>query len=92
MIFDEVQSGAGRTGTFWAFEGYGVKPDIVTAAKGIGSGVPISACMATDEVAAVYKPGDHGTTFGANPLCSALGYAVCKKIREPGIMEAVTKK
>ena len=92
LILDEVQSGAGRTGTFWAFERYGIEPDIVTAAKGIGSGVPISACMATDEVADAFKPGDHGTTFGANPLCCAVGYAVCKKIREPGFLEAVNKK
>lgn len=92
LILDEVQSGAGRTGTFWAFERYGIEPDIVTAAKGIGSGVPISACMATDKVADAFKPGDHGTTFGANPLCCAVGYAVCKKIREPGFLEAVNKK
>ena len=92
LIFDEVQSGAGRTGTFWAFEGYGVKPDIVTAAKGIGAGIPVSACMATDEVASAYKPGDHGTTFGANLLSCAVGYAVCKKIREPGFMDAVREK
>lgn len=92
LIFDEVQSGAGRTGAFWAFEGYGVKPDIVTAAKGIGAGIPVSACMATDEVASAYKPGDHGTTFGANLLSCAVGYAVCKKIREPGFMDAVREK
>ena len=89
LIFDEVQTGAARSGTFWAFEQYGVKPDIVSAAKGIGGGFPVSACMATDEVAAAWKPGDHGTTFGANPLACAVGYAVCTKLREPGFMEAV---
>ncbi len=92
FILDEVQTGAGRTGKFWAFEHYGVKPDIVTSAKGIGGGVPISACMATAEVASAFVPGDHGTTFGAQPLVTGVGYAVCKKIREPGFMDEVTEK
>lgn len=89
LIFDEVQTGAARTGKFWAFEHYGVKPDIVTSAKGIGGGFPVAACMATGEVAEAWKPGDHGTTFGANPLACAVGYAVCTKLREPGFMEHV---
>ncbi len=92
LIFDEVQTGAGRTGKFWAFENYGIEPDIVSAAKGIGGGFPISACLATDEVAEAWTPGDHGTTFGSSPLACAVGYAVCKKIREPGFMEDVTRK
>lgn len=90
LILDEVQTGAGRTGKFWAFEHYGVTPDIVTAAKGIGGGIPVSACMATDEVASAFVPGDHGTTFGAQPLATGVGYAVIKKIREDGFMENVT--
>ena len=92
LILDEVQTGAGRTGKFWAFEHYGIEPDVVSAAKGIGGGFPISACLATDEVAEAWTPGDHGTTFGSAPLACAVGYAVCKKIREPGFMEDVTRK
>lgn len=92
LILDEVQTGAGRTGKFWAFEHYGIEPDVVSAAKGIGGGYPISACLATDEVAEAWTPGDHGTTFGSAPLACAVGYAVCKKIREPGFMEDVARK
>lgn len=92
LILDEVQTGAARTGKFWAFEHYGIAPDIVTAAKGIGGGVPVSACIATESVASAFVPGDHGTTFGANPLVTAVGYAVCKKLREEGFMEEVTAK
>ncbi|MBO7156668.1 MAG: aspartate aminotransferase family protein [Clostridia bacterium] len=92
LIFDEVQTGAARTGKFWAFENYGVEPDILTCAKGIGGGVPISACLATDEVANAFVPGDHGTTFGAQPLVTGVGYAVCKKLREDGFMDEVAAK
>ncbi|MBQ9115090.1 MAG: aspartate aminotransferase family protein [Clostridia bacterium] len=92
LILDEVQTGAGRTGKFWAFEHYGVTPDIVTCAKGIGGGVPVSACMATENVANAFMPGDHGTTFGAQPLVTGVGYAVCKKIREDGFLEEVDFK
>ncbi len=92
LILDEVQTGAGRTGKFWAFEHYGITPDIITCAKGIGGGVPVSACLATENVANAFVPGDHGTTFGAQPLVTAVGYAVCSKIREEGFMEEVASK
>lgn len=92
LILDEVQTGAGRTGKFWAYEHYGIEPDVITCAKGIGGGIPISACIATEEVAKAFVPGDHGTTFGAQPLATAVGYAVCKKIREDGFMDDVAKK
>lgn len=92
LILDEVQTGAGRTGKFWAFEHYGVTPDIVTCAKGIGGGVPVAACMATENVANAFMPGDHGTTFGAQPLVTGVGYAVCKKIREDGFLDEVAFK
>ena len=92
LILDEVQTGAGRTGKFWAFEHYGITPDIITCAKGIGGGVPISACLATEKVAEAFVPGDHGTTFGAQPLVTAVGYAVCSKIREDGFMKDVASK
>lgn len=92
LILDEVQTGAGRTGKFWAFEHYGVTPDIVTSAKGIGGGVPVAACMATENVANAFVPGDHGTTFGSQPLVTGVGYAVCKKIREDGFLDEVAFK
>lgn len=74
FIVDEVQTGIGRTGKFFAFEHYGIEPDIVTCAKALGGGVPISAILAKDFVASAFTPGDHGTTFGGNPLstCAAL--------------------
>lgn len=70
FIVDEVQTGIGRTGKFFAFEHYGIEPDIVTSAKALGGGVPISAILAKDFVASAFTPGDHGTTFGGNPLCT----------------------
>ena len=76
LIFDEIQSGMGRTGTFLACQGYGVKADIVTLAKGLAGGVPIGAFMATEKVAAAFAPGDHGSTFGGNPLACAAALAV----------------
>ncbi|MDR0696453.1 MAG: aspartate aminotransferase family protein [Christensenellaceae bacterium] len=92
LIIDEIQTGGGRTGALWAFTKYGIKPDIVTAAKGIGGGLPIGVCMATAEVASCFKPGDHGTTFGGSPLVCAASYAVISKILEPGFMESVVEK
>jgi len=89
LIFDEIQSGMGRTGTMFACQQYGVKPDIMTVAKGLGGGVPIGAFMATDEVANVFSHGDHGTTFGGNPLVCAAGNAVLAAIAEEGILSNV---
>ena len=77
LILDEVQTGVGRIGTLFAYEQFGIEPDIMTLAKGLGSGVPIGAILAKDE-AAVFEPGDHGTTFGGNPLASAAAYATLK--------------
>ena len=76
LIFDEIQSGMGRTGSFLACQGYGVKADIVTLAKGLAGGVPIGAFMATEKVAAAFAPGDHGSIFGGNPLACAAALAV----------------
>lgn len=72
LIFDEIQAGMGRTGKVWAYEHYGVPPDILTTAKGLGTGLPIGACLAREEVAAAFTPGTHGTTFGGNPLVCAV--------------------
>ncbi|MDR3216677.1 MAG: aspartate aminotransferase family protein [Clostridiaceae bacterium] len=92
LIIDEIQTGGGRTGKFWAFEHFGVDPDIITAAKAIGGGFPISACLATDEVAAAFVPGDHGTTFGAAPLACGVSLAVVKEIRYGGLLENAEKR
>jgi acetylornithine/N-succinyldiaminopimelate aminotransferase len=71
LILDEIQCGMGRTGTMFAYEQLGVKPDIVTCAKALGCGVPVGAFAATEKVAAAFEPGDHGTTYGGNPFVTA---------------------
>ncbi|MBO0748523.1 MAG: aminotransferase class III-fold pyridoxal phosphate-dependent enzyme, partial [Acidimicrobiaceae bacterium] len=76
MIVDEVQTGLGRTGEWFGFQHYGVVPDVVTVAKALGNGVPIGACWARDEVADAFVPGDHGTTFGGQPLAASAARAV----------------
>ena len=75
LVFDEVQTGLGRTGPLFAFQDASVRPDILTLGKGLGAGVPISALLATRE-AACFEEGDHGSTFGGNPLCCAVALAV----------------
>jgi len=77
LILDEIQTGLGRTGTLFAYEQYGIEPDIMTLAKGLASGVPIGAILAKDG-ASVFVPGEHGSTFGGNPLACAAGYATLK--------------
>jgi predicted acetylornithine/succinylornithine family transaminase len=79
LILDEVQSGMGRTGTLWAYEGYGVEPDVMTLAKGLAGGLPIGACLCKAD-ADVFVPGDHGSTFAGNPLVCAAGTAVLKEV------------
>ncbi|MBQ1335515.1 MAG: acetylornithine transaminase [Selenomonadaceae bacterium] len=76
LILDEIQAGIGRSGKFFAYENYGIKPDIVTLAKGLAGGVPIGAFIVTDEVAKAFHAGDHGTTFGGNPLACAAANVV----------------
>ncbi len=84
FILDEVQTGIGRTGTLFAYEQYDVEPDIMTLAKGLGSGVPIGAFLAKEEVS-LFSPGEHGSTFGGNPLVCAAAYATVKYIIDNGI-------
>lgn len=91
LIFDEVQTGMGRTGTLWAYEQEGVEPDIMTIAKALANGLPIGAMLARDELAAHLVPGDHGTTFGGNPLATAAGAATLEHILESGLL-AQSKK
>ncbi|WP_447978688.1 acetylornithine transaminase [Candidatus Nitrospira bockiana] len=76
LILDEVQTGIGRTGALFAYEQFGIQPDIMTLAKGLGGGVPIGACLATDAVAAAFTPGSHASTFGGNPLACSAALAV----------------
>jgi acetylornithine/N-succinyldiaminopimelate aminotransferase len=79
LILDEVQTGIGRTGTLWAYEQFGIEPDVMTLAKGLAGGVPIGAFLCKEQFA-VFDPGDHGSTFGGNPLACAAGLAVMKYI------------
>ena len=76
LIFDEVQTGMGRTGRLWAYQNYGVVPDVMTLAKGLGGGIPIGACLARGVAAETFKPGDHGSTFAGNPLAATAANAV----------------
>ena len=87
LIFDEIQSGMGRTGNFLAGQTYGVKPDIITLAKGLAGGVPIGAFLASEKVAAAFAPGDHGSTFGGNPLACAAALAVLATIEQEDLMK-----
>ena len=80
LIFDEIQCGMGRVGRLFAWQAFGVKPDIITLAKGLGGGVPIGAVCATEEAATGFAPGDHGTTFGGNPLACAAALATVKTL------------
>lgn len=82
LILDEVQSGVGRTGRWWAHEGSGITPDIITVAKGLGGGVPIGCCLARGEAAVTLVPGDHGSTFAGNPLAASAALAVIETIEQ----------
>lgn len=86
LILDEVQTGMGRTGRWWAHQHAGVTPDVMTVAKGLGGGVPIGAVLAAPR-ADVLEPGDHGCTFGGNPLATAVGVAVMREIEQQGLMD-----
>lgn len=87
LIIDEVQTGIGRTGTLFAYEMYGIEPDIFTMAKGLGGGVPIGAFCANEKFASAFKPGDHGTTFGGNPLSTRAGLVVLDELLNNGVLE-----
>jgi acetylornithine/N-succinyldiaminopimelate aminotransferase len=92
LIFDEIQSGIGRSGDFFAFEHSGVKPDIVAVAKGIGGGFPLGCCLASMEAATGMTVGSHGSTFGGNPLACAVGVAVVNEILSSEFLESVKQK
>lgn len=92
LIFDEVQCGIGRLGSFFAYEKFDVIPDIVCMAKGLGGGFPIGAMMANDKASEAFCPGDHGSTFGGNPLACAVSLAVINELINTGIIEEVNEK
>lgn len=92
LIFDEVQCGLGRTGTLWAYQGYGVTPDILTAAKPLAGGLPMGAILMTQAVADVLHPGDHGSTFAAGPLVASVAEAVMARVADPAFLADVADK
>lgn len=89
LILDEVQTGVGRTGHLFAYQLYGVRPDIIAVAKGLGGGFPIGACLATEDAASGMTPGSHGSTYGGNPLACAVASAVLDAVCAPGFLETV---
>ncbi|MGN6462773.1 MAG: aminotransferase class III-fold pyridoxal phosphate-dependent enzyme, partial [Pseudolabrys sp.] len=89
LVFDEVQTGVGRTGDLFAYQHTGVAPDIMGIAKAIGGGFPLGACLATEEAAKGMTAGTHGSTFGGNPLATAVGNAVLDVVLEPGFIDRV---
>lgn len=91
LIFDEVQTGMGRTGKLFGYENYNVEPDIFTLAKALGGGIPIGAVCAKDHVAKAFSPGEHGSTFGGNPLACTAGLAVMKILKEEKLPENAQK-
>ena len=92
LIFDEIQCGMGRTGTMWAYEQVGVRPDAITVAKGLGGGLPIGACVTSPEYADVLQPGDHGSTFAGGPVVCAGANAVLDVVLGPGFFHDVRVK
>ena len=89
LIFDEIQCGLGRLGTFMAYERFGVTPDMVTLAKPIAGGLPMGATLVTSEIAETIKPGDHGTTFGGGPLVAAVANYVVRRLAEPQLLQKI---
>jgi len=91
LVLDEVQTGVGRTGRFYAHEWAGITPDVMASAKGLGGGFPVGACFATEAVGQAMTPGSHGSTFGGNPLAMAVGNAVLDVVLAPGFLERVAQ-
>ncbi|MET1110162.1 MAG: aspartate aminotransferase family protein [Allosphingosinicella sp.] len=91
LVLDEVQCGVARTGKLYAYEHYGIEPDILASAKGIGGGFPMGACLATEKAAAGMTVGTHGSTYGGNPLAMAAGQAVLDVVADPEFLERVTR-
>ena len=92
FMVDEVQTGISRTGEFYCYQGYGVQPDVVTSAKGLGGGLPIGACLCTEKLSEVMSSGTHGTTFGGNPIACAAAKEVLSRVAEPEFLAEVKAK
>lgn len=92
LIIDEVQTGVGRTGTLYCYEQFGIKPDIVSSAKGIGGGLPMGACLCSEALANVMTPGTHGTTYGGNPIACAGALEVLSRVNTPEFLKSVQEK
>ncbi len=88
LMLDEIQTGNGRTGTYFAYQHNGILPDVVTTAKGLGNGMPIGACLARGKAAEIFQPGNHGTTFGGNPIACSAGIAVIQQLT-PALIQKV---
>jgi acetylornithine aminotransferase len=91
LVFDCVQTGMGRTGDWFGYEYSGVRPDVITLAKGLGGGLPLGAMIALGDAASLFAPGDHGSTFGGNPVATAAALAVIETIEKRGLLERVSK-
>lgn len=91
LILDEIQTGNGRTGTYFAYQQSGIKPDVVTTAKGLGNGVPIGACLASGPATHILQPGNHGSTFGGNPLATNTALAVVNAINHTAMFDRITQ-
>lgn len=91
LFFDEVQCGMGRTGKIWAYEHAGIKPDVMSVAKGFGGGFPVGACLATEHAASAMNYGSHGSTYGGNPLAMAVAEEALKMVSEPGFLDNVNR-
>ena len=92
LILDEVQTGVGRTGDFYAFQGYGVQPDIFTSAKALAGGLPIGAMIVREDLADIMGPGTHGSTFGGNPLVTTVALEVVRIVKHPDFLSSVREK
>src|SRR5690606_25181886 len=92
LMFDEIQTGMGRTGRLWAHEHAGVKPDVMTLAKGLGAGFPIGAMLVAEGAAPVLEFGSHGTTFGGNPLAAAVARVALRKLSSAAIQDNVSAR
>jgi acetylornithine/N-succinyldiaminopimelate aminotransferase len=92
LVFDEIQCGMGRTGTLWAWQRHGVRPDVMTVAKGLGGGLPVGACVTTPDLVGIFQPGDHGSTFAGGPLIASAASAVLDVVDDDAFLDSVEAK
>ena len=92
LLIDEVQTGVGRTGTFYAYQGYGIQPDVITTAKGIAGGLPMGICLVSEKLGDILTPGMNGSTFGGNPVACAGARVVVRRVSDPAFLQSVKEK